>query len=170
MKLITLARNLNRIESYLNKQEAVLSAQIPEWFKKMTKEEQKAYLKEHPGSKLKPGGQSKKPEGQSKYHKQKSLKKTAKKKLTVHDLANKMYQLAEKYERKNKGLMEELEEDNDRDSIKMLKDDVRDLKKLGDLIKNKKFRAARNFVDNLDTAIREEVPYTILKAIDSDWA
>ena len=56
MKLSTLARNLNRIEAYLNKQEAVLSAQIPEWFKKMTKEEQKAYLKEHPGSKLKPGG------------------------------------------------------------------------------------------------------------------
>ena len=55
MKLNVLAANLNRIERYLGKQEAVLATQTLEWFDKLSTDEQKEYLKAHPASKLKPG-------------------------------------------------------------------------------------------------------------------
>ena len=170
MNFITLSHNLNRIEAYLTKQEVVLSAQIPEWFKKMTRDEQKEYLKEHPRSKLKPGGarQVKKIPGEKSGGKivdKPPTKKPTSNKSNPKDLSDKARKIAEKYAISVKKLIKESEEEGDKESVSMFRNDIKDLNRFADLIKHNKYRAALNLWDNLDTDVRDEIPDSILKEI-----
>jgi len=49
----------------------------------------------------------------------------------------------------------------DKQYRKMFEDDVKDLKKGLDLMKKKDYKGAIKFLDNLDTAVRDEIPTSV---------